>query len=123
MIYLQSFDSQQHLFHLVCFGFSLIILDTYSGITLPGCFVYSMSVATLTRFPEIVFTHSAQIIEPDIPRVPLHLYKYISYFGRGNYSIINDIIIEHYFSSIEISYWELGPGTWDLNMHNNTCAA
>jgi len=98
-------------------------LDIYSGITLSGCFVYSVAAATLARFPEIVFTHSAQIIEPDIPRVLLHLYKYVSYFGHGKYSIINDIIVKHFFSSIEISCWELGPGTWHLNMQNNTCVA
>jgi len=82
-----------------------------------------MTAATLARFPEIVFTHSAQIVEPDISRVLLHLYEYVSYFGHGTYSIIIDIIVKHYFSGIEITCWELGPGTWHLNMQNNTCVA
>jgi len=100
-----------------------MILDIYSGITLPGCFVYSVTTATLARFPKIVFAYFAQIIEPDIPRVPLHLYKYITYFEHPKYSIINDIIVKNHFSSIENTCGELVPGIWQLNMQNNICVA
>jgi len=123
MFHLQPFYGLKYLFYLICFGFSLMILNIDSRITLPGCLVYSMTAATLARFPEIVFTHSAQIVEPDIPRVLLHLYKYVSYFGHGTYSIINDIIVKHYFSSIQLTCWELGPAALHLNMQNNTCLA
>ena len=68
-------------------------------------------------------TYFAQIVEADIPRVPLHLYKYISYFGHTKYSIINDIIVKNYFSSIENICGELVPGIWQLNMQNNICVA
>ena len=70
-----------------------------------------------------MFAYFAQIVEADIPRVPLHLYKYITYFGHPKYSIINDIIVKNYFSSIENTCGELVPGIWQLNMQNNICVA
>jgi hypothetical protein len=79
MINLQSFNSQKHLFDLVCFGFSFMILNTYSGIALPGGFVNSMTAPTLTRLPKKMITHLAQIAESNISWISPHLGKYVIY--------------------------------------------
>jgi len=52
MVDLQLFKSQKHLFYLVCFGLSFIILDFDSWITLPGSPVNSMAAALLRGFPK-----------------------------------------------------------------------
>jgi hypothetical protein len=76
-----------------------MILDIYSRIALPWCFVYSVAATTLARFPKIMVTYLAQIVESDIPGILYHLYKYIFYFGHIMYSIISDIIVKSFFWS------------------------
>ena len=57
MIYLQFLKCQKHLLHLICFCLALIILNIYSGVSLPGCFINPMAACNLTRFSKIIITN------------------------------------------------------------------
>lgn len=69
MAYLHFFNSQKHLFDLIYLGFSFVILDIYSWISLPGCFINSMTAFFLTWLTKIMVTYSAQIRKPDMIRI------------------------------------------------------
>jgi len=97
MINLQSFNGQKHLFHLICFGFSLMILNIYSGITLPGGFVNSMTALALTRTPKKMITYLAQVVESNVSGVLLHLGKYMINLGHDDYGIIIGITVNSCF--------------------------
>jgi hypothetical protein len=57
-----------------------MILNIYSGITLPWGFINSMAAPTLTRFTEKMTAYLAQIVESNISWILLHLRKYVIYF-------------------------------------------
>ena len=59
-----------------------MVLDIYSWIALPWCFVYSVAAATLARCSKIMIAYLAQITETDISRIPSHLCKNILYFSH-----------------------------------------
>ncbi len=82
MIVLQFFNSHKHLFYLVCFGLSLIILNIYSWITLPRRFIYPMAATCLTCFPKIIIAYFAQIIISNPLGISLHLQQHIFDFSH-----------------------------------------
>ena len=74
-----------------------MILNIYSGITLPGGFVNSMTAPALTRLPKKMITYLAQIVKSNVSGILLHLAKYMIYFRHIDYSIIIDIIVKSCF--------------------------
>jgi len=59
MANLQFLKGQKHLFNLVCFGLSFMILDIDPWITLPGGFVNSMAACASPGFPKESFAYFA----------------------------------------------------------------
>jgi hypothetical protein len=100
MIYLQSFNSQYYLFHLIRLGFSFMILNIYPGIALPWGFVDSMTGPTLTRLTKKVIAYLAQIAKSNAAWILLHLCKYVIYSSHVNYGIIIGIIVKSCFFNI-----------------------
>ena len=68
MVDLQFFNSQKHLFYLICLGLSFVILNINPRVTLPGCPVYIVTASLVARFTKMMFTYFAQIDESDILR-------------------------------------------------------
>jgi hypothetical protein len=56
MTYLQFLNGKKNLPDLVRLSFSLLILDIYSGVTWPGCFVNAMACAVLSGRAKVMFT-------------------------------------------------------------------
>ena len=61
-----------------------MILDIYSWVTSPWCFVYSVAATLLTRFSKIIIAYHAQIVESNISGVLFNLCKDISYLSHVN---------------------------------------
>ena len=78
------------------FNRTVLVLNIYSGISLPRGFVNSMTAPTLTRLTEKMITHLAQIGKTNAFWILLHLCKNIIYFSHLNYSIIIGIIVKSY---------------------------
>ncbi len=72
-------------------------LNIYPRITLPRCFINSMTTATLTRLSKKVVAYLAQIAEANVSRILSHLCKYVIYCSHINYSIIIGIIVKGLF--------------------------
>jgi hypothetical protein len=60
---LQTLDGFEHLLYLISFCHPIIILNIYTWIALPGCFVNPVAAACLPGFTKLVFTYFAQIIK------------------------------------------------------------
>jgi len=113
MINLQSFNGQKHLFHLVCFGFSFVILNIYSWITLPRGFVNPMAAPALTRLAKKMIAHPAQIAKSNVSWILLHLRKYVIYLRHFSYSIIIGIIVKSCFFMVIRKLFTLGTSNKD----------
>ena len=60
---LQAFNRFQHLFYLICFCHSFIILDIDSRVALPGRFIDSVTTAFLPRLTKKGIAYFAKILK------------------------------------------------------------
>src|SRR5690554_885351 len=59
IVFLQPLNGGEHLPHLIGFGFTFSILNIYTWVTLPGCFVNTMAGARLASLSKIGIEHLA----------------------------------------------------------------
>jgi hypothetical protein len=100
MFNLQLLNSQQHLFYLVCFGFSFMVLNIDPRISFPRCLVSLVTSFLLSRFTEIIIADLAQVSEPNICGIVLHLCKNVFDSGHVLYSINIDTDIKPFFCEV-----------------------
>jgi predicted lipid-binding transport protein (Tim44 family) len=102
MFNLQLLNSQQHLFYLVRFSLSLMILYVDPRISLPRRLVNMVTSVFLSWLTEIINTDFAQVRKPDIRWIDFHPYEDIFDLGHGLYSINIDIYVKPYFAGRKI---------------------
>lgn len=103
MLNLQLLNSQQHLLYLVCFGFSFMILNIDSRISLPWCLVHMVTSVFMSRYTKIMTTDLAQISKSNICGIVFHLHKNIFDSGHVSYSINIDIYVKPFFKVVIIT--------------------
>jgi len=69
---LQPLDCFEHLFDLISFSHAFAVLDVHARVALPGHPIDAMTGSTLSRFPEIVIAHPAQIRKTHALRIASH---------------------------------------------------
>jgi len=103
MFNLQLLNSQQHLLYLVWFGFSFMILNIDSWISLPWCLVHMVTSVFISRYTEIMTADLAQISKSNIRGIVFHLHKNIFESGHVFYSINIDIYVKPFFKLFAIT--------------------
>jgi len=79
-----------------------MVLNIYSGITLPWGLVDSMTTPTLMRLTKKMVAYLAQIVKSNVSGILLHLGEDMVYFGHIGYSIITGIIVKTCFPWEEV---------------------
>jgi hypothetical protein len=93
MFNLQLLNSQQHLLYLVCFGFSFMILNIDSRISLPWCLLHMVTSVFMSCYTKIMIADLAEISKSNIRGIVFHLHKNIFDSGHVLYSINIDIYV------------------------------
>jgi len=100
MFNLQLLNSQQHLFYLIRFGFTLMILYVDPRISFPGHLVNMVTSIPLSRLTKIMKADLGQIRKTNIVWTVSHLYKDVFDLGHDLYSINIDIYVMYSFVNL-----------------------